>query len=117
MPGLYLALLLFSLAGLAHIDNRKRLVFYKPGKPRFKLEWPQLMVTVIGVVFFSAWDAFGIEQGVFFKGQGNLLLGWQVFDQYPIEEAFFLTLFVYCAQLALAAWMRVSKRAQQEESK
>ena len=117
MPGLYLGLLLVSLAGLAHIDNRQRLVFYKKGTPRFRFEWPQLIVTVTGVLFFSIWDALGIANHIFFKGQGNLLVGIQVFNEYPIEEVLFLTLFVYCSQLSLAAWLSFSKRAQQEDTK
>ncbi len=116
MPGIYLGLLLISLAGLAHIDNRQRLVFSKAGRPRFKFEWQQLIVTALAVAVFSLWDTLGIALGIFFEGQQNFLIGINLFGNYPVEEAFFLTLFVYCAQLTLAAWMRVSAKAQAEEA-
>ncbi|MFM6962648.1 MAG: lycopene cyclase domain-containing protein [Micrococcales bacterium] len=116
MPGIYLALLLISLAGLAHIDNRQRFVFYKTGTPRFRVEWQPVVVTALAVGIFSLWDTLGITLHIFFEGQQNWLLGFDLMPNYPIEELFFLTLFVYSAQIAMAGWLRFSKRAKREEA-
>ena len=103
MPGLYLAAIVVSLAGLAMVDRRFKLAFFADARLA-------TITTVASVVFFSIWDAFGIANGIFFKGENNLLIGVQVFHEYPIEEAFFLTLLAYCGQLALAGWVRYSKQ-------
>jgi lycopene cyclase domain-containing protein len=80
MPGLYLAALLFSV-----------------------------LTTAICVVFFSIWDAVGIFNGIFFKGDNELLIGFEVFYEYPLEEAFFLTLLAYTGQMVMTGWARYSK--------
>lgn len=106
MPGVYLAALMFSLAGLAHIDNRKRLVFYAVGTPRFKVEWRQVSVSAIAIAVFLVWDYLGIANHIFFEGNGGWLVGVNLAPQLPIEEPLFLALLVYCAQLSLAASQR-----------
>ncbi len=107
MPGLYLAALLVSLAGLAHIDNRARLVLYAQGSSRFKFEFAPLRITVVAVAVFLLWDGLGIANGIFFEGSGNLLLGINLAKDLPIEEPVFLFLLVYCGQLALAGFERL----------
>lgn len=102
MPGLYLAALLFSILGLTLLDRKHRLVFFANAKMA-------ALTTAIGVVFFSIWDAVGIANGIFFKGQNELLIGLEVFHEYPIEEAFFLTLLTYTGQMVMAGWARYSK--------
>lgn len=102
MPGLYLAALLFSILGLALLDRKHGLVFF--ANPKMAA-----LTTAIGVVFFSIWDAVGIFNGIFFKGQNELLIGIEVFYEYPLEEAFFLTLLTYCGQMVMAGWARFSK--------
>jgi lycopene cyclase domain-containing protein len=67
------------------------------------------VTTAVCVVFFSIWDAVGIANGIFFKGDNELLIGLEVFHEYPIEEAFFLTLLAYTGQIVMAAWTRYSK--------
>lgn len=103
MPGLYLAAIVFSLCGLTILDHKFKLTFFANARLA-------TITTVAAVVFFSIWDAFGIANGIFFKGDNVLLIGLQVFHEYPIEEAFFLTLLAYCGQLAMAGWLRFSKR-------
>lgn len=110
MPGLYLAALLVSIAGLAHIDNRMRLVFYAAGTSRFKFETRPLVITLISVKFFLLWDYLGISFGIFFIGQNNLLLGINVAENMPLEEPFFLFLLVYCGQLGLEFFARLKAR-------
>jgi lycopene cyclase domain-containing protein len=110
MPGLYLAALLVSIAGLAHIDNRMRLVFYSAGTSRFKFEISPLVLTLISVVFFLVWDYLGISFGIFFIGQNNLLLGVNLATDLPLEEPFFLFLLVYCGQIGMATFARLKER-------
>jgi lycopene cyclase domain-containing protein len=102
MPGLYLAALLFSITGLALLDRKHALVFFANAKMA-------ALTTAICVVFFSVWDAVGIFNGIFFKGQNELLIGVEVFYEYPLEEAFFLTLLAYTGQMVMAGWTRYSK--------
>lgn len=102
MPGLYLGALLFSILGLALLDRKYGLVFFANAKLA-------ALTTAICVVFFSIWDAVGIFNGIFFKGQNELLLGLEAFYEYPIEEAFFLTLLAYTGQMAMAGFNRYSK--------
>jgi lycopene cyclase domain-containing protein len=103
MPGLYLAALLFSILGLALLDRKHRLVFWANAKMA-------ALTTAICVVFFSVWDAVGIFNGIFFKGDNELLVGFEVFYEYPLEEAFFLTLLAYTGQMIMAASARMKKR-------
>ncbi len=103
MPGLYLAALLFSILGLALLDRKHGLVFFANAKMA-------ALVTAICVVFFSIWDAVGIFNGIFFKGDNELLIGVEVFYEYPLEEAFFLTLLAYTGQMIMAASSRMAKR-------
>ena len=102
MPGLYLGALLFSILGLALLDRKYGLVFFANAKMA-------ALTTAVCVVFFSIWDAVGIANGIFFKGDNNLLIGLEVFHEYPIEEAFFLTLLAYTGQMVMVGWSRFSK--------
>jgi lycopene cyclase domain-containing protein len=102
MPGLYLGALVFSIFGLALLDRRYGLVFFSNAKMA-------TVTTAVCVVFFSIWDAVGIAGGVFFKGDSTLLVGLEVFHEYPVEEAFFLTLLAYTGQIVMAVWSRKSK--------
>lgn len=103
MPGLYLGAIAFSLLGLVILDRRFKLAFFANARLA-------ALTTVIAVAFFSIWDAFGIANGIFFKGDNSLLIGVQLFHEYPLEELFFLTLLAYCGQLAMAGWLRYSKQ-------
>ena len=103
MPGLYLAAIVFSLFGLTILDRKFKLAFFANARLAS-------VTTVLLVAFFSIWDAFGIANGIFFKGENSLLIGVQLFHEYPLEELFFLTLLSYCGQLAIAGWLRYSKQ-------
>jgi lycopene cyclase domain-containing protein len=103
MPGLYLVAIVFSLCGLAILDRKFNLTFFANARLA-------TLTTAVAVVFFSIWDALGIANGIFFKGDNSLLIGVQLFHEYPIEEAFFLTLLAYCGQLTMAGWLRFSKQ-------
>jgi lycopene cyclase domain-containing protein len=106
MPGLYLGALLFSILGLALLDRKYGLVFFANAKMA-------AVTTAVCLLFFSIWDAVGIANGIFFKGDNELLVGLEVFHEYPIEEAFFLTLLAYTGQIFMAAFTRYSKAGSQ----
>ncbi|MET0734512.1 MAG: lycopene cyclase domain-containing protein [Microbacterium sp.] len=94
MPGLYLAAILVSAAGVAALDIRFRLVA-RPNPARTAL------AVAIGTVFFLAWDAAGIALGIFVKGASPALLGVDLAPHLPLEEPLFLAFLCY---LALVAW-------------
>ncbi|MFE7845244.1 lycopene cyclase domain-containing protein [Microbacterium sp. NPDC057407] len=94
MPGLYLAAILLSAAGIALIDRRWRLAaWHAPGRTA--------AAVAIGVAFFLAWDAVGIATDVFRKGDSVLFVGIDLAPELPLEEVFFLAFLCY---LALVAW-------------
>lgn len=101
MNGLYLLLLSLSIAGLAIIDIRYRLVFSKNRR---------LAVKVLGIcmLMFIVWDIAGIVLNIFFIGQTDLLLGIR-FGDFPLEEIFFLILLNYTA-LVLSQYLKVRGR-------
>jgi lycopene cyclase domain-containing protein len=100
----YLAVLLFSLTGLALIDYRYKLAFFE--------NWRRASASVfLPVVFFLVWDAAGILLGIFFRGQTDHLTGILLAPELPLEEPFFLLLLCYTTLiLFLAFTRRVAKR-------
>ena len=100
MPGLYLGLLVVSLAGTIALDYRWKLALFEDVRRT-------VLVTALAVAFFVAWDISGVANGVFFKGDSNLLVGWDVATEIPIEEIFFLTLL---SHLALIAYRLAERR-------
>ncbi|MFB8148024.1 lycopene cyclase domain-containing protein [Microbacterium sp. NPDC056003] len=106
MPGLYLAAILVSAAGVALLDRRWRLAAWAtPGRAA--------AAVAIGTAFFVAWDAVGIATGVFVKGDSPLLIGIDLAPHLPLEEPFFLAFLCYLALVLHAGAVRVlSRRAQ-----
>jgi lycopene cyclase domain-containing protein len=99
VTGLYFGLLVFSIIGTVLLDYRHRLaIFVDPCRTT--------LVVVLSVVFFLAWDINGVSNGVFFKGDSDLLVGWDVATEVPIEEVFFLTLLSHLALIAFRFWDR-----------
>jgi len=85
---IYLAALLVALTGMVMLDRRFRLFFWVDARRA-------AIVTVTGLVFFVAWDLFGIGLGIFFRGETAFMTGLQVAPELPVEELFFLALLVY----------------------
>jgi len=98
---LYLLILLVSLSGMVVLDWRFGLFFWhSPVRAA--------LVLGIGVLFFLAWDLFGIGLGIFYRGETALMVGLQLAPELPLEELVFLTFLCYLtmnlvrgAQLAL----------------
>ncbi|GAA1680748.1 hypothetical protein GCM10009830_29760 [Glycomyces endophyticus] len=94
MPGVYLAAILVSAAGVAALDRRFRLAAFR--SPR-----RTLLAVAVGTAFLLVWDAVGIATGVFVKGGSDALLGIDLAPHLPLEEPVFLAFLCY---LAVVAW-------------
>lgn len=93
MQGLYLGLLLFSLAGVVALDHRWKLALFVDAR--------RTVITIaVSVAFFIAWDFAGVGNGVFFKGDSDLLVGLDIAPEIPVEEVIFLTLLSHLALIA-----------------
>jgi lycopene cyclase domain-containing protein len=90
VAGLYLGLLVLSIVGTVLLDYRHKLALFVDARRT-------VAVVVLAVVFFIAWDINGVTNGVFFNGDSDLLVGWDVATEVPIEEVFFLTLLSHLA--------------------
>lgn len=96
----YLAFLLVGIAGMAVIDWRYRLAYWRDRKRT-------LLTLAIAVAVFVVWDLLGIALGIFFHGGSQLTLPFRLLPEFPIEELFFLTLLCYCA---LVIYLGAQKR-------
>lgn len=109
MPGLYLAAILVSAAGVALLDRRWRLAAWEaPGRTAAAVG--------IGTLFFLVWDAVGIATGVFIKGDSTLLLGIDLAPHLPVEEPFFLAFLCYLALVVWGGAMRALRRPRRTEA-
>jgi lycopene cyclase domain-containing protein len=93
MPGLYLGLLVFSLVGTILLDRRWKLALFVDARRT-------VLIIALSVAFFLAWDITGVANGAFFKGDSELLVGWDVATEIPIEEVVFLALLTHVALIA-----------------
>jgi lycopene cyclase domain-containing protein len=98
----YLAALLTSLAGLTLLDVRFKLAF-------FNRPIRSLVTIAVPYFFFVTWDLTGIEGGIFFRGESLHVVGISVFNEFPIEELFFLAVLCYTALIGYAALERARK--------
>lgn len=99
----YMAVILFSLAGIATLDKRYRLALFHNAR--------QALVTVaIGVAVFIVWDILGIAFGIFFSGHSPYMSGVYLGPEFPIEELLFLTFLCYFTlvmyRLGEVRWLR-----------
>ncbi|MFE5410525.1 lycopene cyclase domain-containing protein [Microbacterium sp. NPDC056569] len=103
MPGIYLAAILASAAGVLLLDRRWRLAaWHAPARTAIAVG--------VGTAFFLAWDAVGIAAGVFVKGDSPLLLGVDLAPHLPLEEPVFLAFLSYLALVAWSGAMRLTAR-------
>lgn len=96
VPGLYLLALVVSIGGVALLDRRFRLAFWRERRS-------SVIAIAIGTAFFLAWDAVGIATGVFVKGDSTLLLGVDLAPHLPLEEPVFLVFLCYLALVCFGA--------------
>lgn len=94
MNYLYLAALAVNLGSMALLDFRYRLFFWRaPARAAMTLG--------LGLLFFLAWDAFGIGFGIFAHGESNYMSGIVLAPEFPLEEFFFLTFLCYLTMVLL----------------
>ncbi|MCD5345262.1 lycopene cyclase domain-containing protein [Agromyces sp. S2-1-8] len=86
----YLGALAASIACLALVDVRFRLVFAAPGRSR-----RAAVVVAAGVAFFLAWDLAGIALGIFHRAENAVSTGVLLAPELPIEELVFLAFLAY----------------------
>lgn len=92
--GSYLSILIFSLIGLYLLDRTHQLAFTVNPKRAF-------LAMVPAYVLFLLWDVLGIMNGIFFRGENSLLIGVEIFPDFPIEELLFLALLCYSTLIAI----------------
>ena len=88
MPGIYLLAILMAFSSMLVIDARFKLAFWHDVART-------LRAVVIPVAVFIIWDIVCIQLSIFHIGETNLLLGWSLGNEFPIEELFFLTFLCY----------------------
>lgn len=103
MPGLYLAAIIISAAGIAVLDWRFTLALWRA-------PWRTTAAVTVCVIFFLVWDAVGIASGVFYKGGSALFVGVDIAPEIPLEEIFFLTFLCYLTIVCWTASMRMRAR-------
>ncbi|MBB2974754.1 lycopene cyclase domain-containing protein [Microbacterium endophyticum] len=103
MPGIYLGALLVSFAGVAVLDARFRLVFASA-------PIRTVATTLIAVGFFLLWDAAGILNEIFLKGDSQLFIGIDLAPDLPLEEPIFLAFLCYLSLVIWSAIMRALNR-------
>ncbi|GAB3569220.1 hypothetical protein GCM10027405_32050 [Arthrobacter alkaliphilus] len=84
----YLAVLLFSLAGMVVLDWRLKL-FFRAAPPA------ATVVLGCGLAFFLAWDLAGIGLGIFYRGETPVMSGILLAPDLPLEEPVFLLFLCY----------------------
>ena len=99
--GLYIASLLFSLAGLVLVDRKYKLAFFNH---------PKRAALCVGITLctFIVWDILGIALGIFMRGDSRYSLPIQLLPQFPLEELFFLTFLCYLSLICYLAFKRLT---------
>lgn len=105
MNGIYLLILIASLAGLYLLDRTHKLAFAVDAKR-------SILSMIPAYVLFLIWDVTGIATGIFFRGENTLLTGIQVFPEFPIEELFFLGVLCY-SSLIVFTWVQKNLTARE----
>ncbi|WP_459610797.1 lycopene cyclase domain-containing protein [Corynebacterium urogenitale] len=88
MSVVYISFLLLSLCCMVICDHRWKLAFFFDAKRA-------ALLSVLMVGLFVVWDAFGIAQGVFFRGDSPYMLGVELAPEMPVEEPIFLFFLTY----------------------
>ncbi|PJI94184.1 lycopene cyclase domain-containing protein [Luteimicrobium subarcticum] len=98
----YLAALLVSLAGVAVVDARWRLVLWRDARRG-------AVALGVGLAAFLLWDGVCIAAGVFVRGDGRWSTGVEVAPHLPLEEPVFLLFLCYLALVLWTAARRVER--------
>lgn len=109
MSLLYLAMLLAAIGCMVLIDRRFALFFWRDARRA-------ALVLVAGVVFFLAWDLFGIGLGIFFRGETAIMTGVLLAPELPLEEPLFLAFLCYLTMVLITGIERVLAATRERES-
>lgn len=102
----YLACLVVSIAGLAAVDLRYRLVLWCD-----RIAGAVSLAT--GVVALLIWDLVCVSLGVFVVAPSPWATGWMALPGIPIEEPFFLLLLSYTVLIVAAVLARFRARGRE----
>lgn len=103
MSILYLAVLLVAIGCMLLLDRRFALFFWRDARRA-------AIVLVAGVLFFLAWDLFGIGLHVFARGGSPLMTGIVLAPELPLEEVFFLAFLCYVTMILISGAGRMLAR-------
>ncbi|GAA1445289.1 lycopene cyclase domain-containing protein [Leifsonia poae] len=103
MSILYLAVLLVAIGCMLLLDRRFALFFWRDARRA-------AIVLVAGVLFFLAWDLFGIALHVFARGGSPLMTGIVLAPELPLEEVFFLAFLCYVTMILISGAGRMLAR-------
>mgnify|MGYP001577727571 CR=1 FL=1 len=107
MGALYLAALLASLGCMLLLDWRFRLFFWRDAPSA-------AIVTVVGFLFFLAWDAAGIANGIFLRGDAVIATGLVLAPELPLEEPVFLLFLVVCTMVIYTGSARILRHVREQ---
>lgn len=100
---LYLGALVVSLAGMAVLDRRFRLVLW--ADPR-----RGAVVLGAGTAFFLVWDLAAIAAGFYERGDSPAMTGVMLAPELPIEELFFVVFLCYLTLVLRGLVTRAARR-------
>ena len=99
MNWLYLTCLIISFFGMAIIDRRYNLAFFKDSKRTF-------LTLLVSVGVFVVWDIAGIALGIFYSGHSPYMSGLYLGPEFPVEELVFLTFLTYFTLVVYRFWSK-----------
>lgn len=102
----YLIALTISILGMGIIDHRWKLVVFRDAGAAF-------IVLAAGVALFLGWDHVGLSLGLFFRGDGPYMTGFELAPDLPVEESVFVLLLSYSAIVLYASAQPLVQRRPQ----
>ncbi|GAB4100362.1 lycopene cyclase domain-containing protein [Sinomonas halotolerans] len=96
----YLVAILAAAAGVAALDARFRLAFWRA-------PLATALAVAAGTAFFLAWDVAAIAAGIFRAGTSVWASGIMLAPELPLEEPVFLAFFSYTALALYAGAARI----------
>lgn len=100
MGFIYVLALIGGIACMLLLDRRFRLFFWHDAPVA-------LLVTVVGLGAFLLWDAAGIINGIFLRGDSTWATGIVLAPELPLEEPIFLLFLVLCTMVLYTGAARV----------
>ena len=88
MNYIYLAFLLLTLVCMVICDHRWKLAFFLDATRAG-------LISIVTVGLFLVWDALGILNAVFYRGDSPYMLGIELAPELPLEEPIFLFFLTY----------------------